>query len=79
MLPNAQEFDAFKGSKNAARDFVSVENRAKYDAQVRTSHAVFVDGLLGLYNVDNVNGLLGCHLRDPTSANSRSSITRTTR
>ena len=76
MLPNAQEFDAFKGSKNAARDFVSVENRAKYDTQVRSSHTVFVDRLLGLYNADNVNGLLGCHLRD---ANSRSSITRTTR
>ena len=63
-LPNAQEFDGFKGFKNAARDFVSPENRAKYDGQVKTSQAVFIDGLLGLDNAQNVNGLLGCHLRD---------------
>jgi PA14 domain len=63
-LPNAQEFDAFKGIKNAARTSVSAENRAKYNNQVKTSHAVFIDGLLGLYNPENINGLLGCHLRD---------------
>jgi PA14 domain len=63
-LPNAQEFDAFKGVKNAARDSVSPENRAKYDAQVKTSQSVFVDGLLGLSNAENANGVLGCHLRD---------------
>jgi hypothetical protein len=63
-LSNAQEFDTFKGVKNAARDFVSPENRAKYDAQVKTSQAVFVDGLLGLSNAENANGVLGCHLRD---------------
>ena len=63
-LPNAQEFDGFKGVKNAARDAVSPENRAKYDAQVKTSQAIFVDGLLGIYNAQNANGLLGCHLRD---------------
>ena len=63
-LPNAQEFDAFKGVKNAARNFVSPQNRAKYDAQVKTSQAVFIDGLLGIYNRENINGLLGCHLRD---------------
>ena len=63
-LPNAQEFDGFKGVKNAARDIVSPENRAKYDAQVKTSQAVSVDGLLGIYNAQNANGLLGCHLRD---------------
>ncbi len=63
-LPNAQEFGGFKDFKNAARALVSPENRFKYDTQVKTSQAVFVDGLLGTYNAQNANGLLGCHLRD---------------
>ncbi len=63
-LPNAQEFENFKSVKNAARDVASPQNRAKYDAQVKTSQAIFVDGLLGTYNAQNANGLLGCHLRD---------------
>ncbi|PNY79668.1 NPCBM/NEW2 domain-containing protein [Deinococcus koreensis] len=63
-LPNAQEFSSFAGQRDAARTLVSPENRARYDAQVKTSHAVFVDGLLGLYNASGVNGLLGCHLRN---------------
>lgn len=63
-LPNAQEFDAFKDFKNAARDFVTPQNRAEYKTQVKTSQAVFVDGLLGLHKADNAGRLLGCHLRD---------------
>ncbi len=45
----AQEFDDFRAYKRAARDYVSPQNRAKYDNQVKIAHAVFVDGLLNLW------------------------------
>jgi hypothetical protein len=46
----AQNFDDFRLSKRAARDYVSPENRLKYDKHVRAAHAVFVDGTLNLWN-----------------------------
>jgi hypothetical protein len=47
-LTKAQDFDAFREYKKAAREYVSAENRAKYDNQVKIAHAVYVDGLLNL-------------------------------
>jgi hypothetical protein len=47
-LTKAQDFDAFREYKKAAREYVSLENRAKYDNQVKIAHAVYVDGLLNL-------------------------------
>jgi hypothetical protein len=47
-LTKAQPFDEFREYKNAARAYVSAENRAKYDNQVKIAHAVYVDGLLDL-------------------------------
>jgi NPCBM/NEW2 domain len=65
-LPKSQEFDAFKNSKNAARSLISAENQAKYDNQVKTSQAVFIDALLKLLgsgDSDSNEPLIGCHLR----------------
>ncbi len=45
---NAQDFKDFQAFKQAARDYVSVENRVKYDQQVKIAHAIFADGLLNL-------------------------------
>jgi hypothetical protein len=44
----AQPFDEFREYKKTARVYVSAENRAKYDNQVKIAHAVYVDGLLDL-------------------------------
>jgi hypothetical protein len=60
-MPKAQEFDAFRDAKNAARTLISPENYAKYDNQVKVSEAVFVDGIMNLI-VDQL--LIGCHLRN---------------
>ncbi len=60
-LPKAQEFDAFRDAKNAARDLVSPGNYAKYDNQVKISQAVFVDGIMNLFS-DQL--IIGCHLRN---------------
>jgi hypothetical protein len=47
-VTNAKGFDAYKIQKQNARDFVSPENRVKYDRQVGVAHAVFADGVLNL-------------------------------
>ncbi len=47
-LTSAQGFDDFREYKRRARAYVSAENRAKYDRQVKIAHAVFADGLLNL-------------------------------
>lgn len=46
----AQDFDNFNAYKRVARDYVSEENRFKYDKHMRTARAVFVDGTLNLWN-----------------------------
>jgi hypothetical protein len=46
---SAQGFQDFHAYKESARDYVSLENRTKYDQQVSVAHAVFVDGLLNLW------------------------------
>lgn len=45
----AQGFRDFRAYKESAREYVSPENRSKYDAQVKIAHAVFADGLLNLW------------------------------
>ncbi|MCX7858825.1 MAG: hypothetical protein N2385_01940 [Chloroflexus sp.] len=45
----AREFDDFRANMQGSRELVSVENRAKYDAQFKVAHAVYVDGLLNLW------------------------------
>jgi hypothetical protein len=45
----AQGFRDFRAYKDSAREFVSLENRSKYDNQVKVAHAVFADGLLNLW------------------------------
>ena len=45
----AQGFDDFHAYKDSAREYVSLENRRKYDNQVKMAHAVFADGLLNLW------------------------------
>jgi hypothetical protein len=42
----SSEFDAFKATKQSAREMVSEENRAKYDQQIGVASSVYVDGLL---------------------------------
>jgi hypothetical protein len=44
-----QDFDNWHAYKQQARNYVSPENRVKYDAQVTEANAVFADGLLNLY------------------------------
>jgi hypothetical protein len=44
----ATDFDEWREFQQSARELISPENREKYDAQVGTAHAVFVDGLLNL-------------------------------
>jgi hypothetical protein len=44
----ASGFSDFRAYQQAARAYVSPENRVKYDRQVKIAHAVFVDGLLNL-------------------------------
>ncbi len=48
-LTSAQGFEDFRQYKRSAKEYVSVENRSKYDNQVKIAHAVFVDGLLNLW------------------------------
>lgn len=45
----AQGFANFRAYKESAREYVSLENRSKYDNQVKIAHAVFADGLLNLW------------------------------
>jgi hypothetical protein len=45
----AQGFSDFHAYKKSAREYVSLENRTKYDKQVSVAHAVFADGLLNLW------------------------------
>jgi hypothetical protein len=45
----AQGFSDFHAYKESAREYVSLENRTKYDQQVSVAHAVFADGLLNLW------------------------------
>lgn len=45
---SARGFSDFRAYQQAAREFVSPENRVKYDKQVKIAHAVFADGLLNL-------------------------------
>jgi hypothetical protein len=45
---SASEFKDFRAYQQAARAYVSPENRVKYDKQVKVAHAVFADGLLNL-------------------------------
>jgi hypothetical protein len=45
---SASGFSDFRAYQQAARAFVSPENRTKYDKQVKVAHAVFADGLLNL-------------------------------
>ncbi len=56
-----QSFDDFRDYKKSAGDYVSPENHAKYDNQVKIAHAVFIDGLMNLFAEPF---FLGCHLRD---------------
>jgi hypothetical protein len=62
-LTNAQGFDDFRTYKQAARSYVSPENRAKYDQQFKIAHAVYVDGLLNLWNSPR---FFGFYLRNET-------------
>ena len=45
-----QSFTDFRAYKQSAREYVSLENRSKYDSQVKIAHAVYADGLLNLWN-----------------------------
>jgi hypothetical protein len=45
----AQGFADFHAFKKSARAYVSLENRSKYDNQVKIAHAIFADGLLNLW------------------------------
>jgi hypothetical protein len=45
---SALGFSDFRAYQQAARAYVSSENRIKYDSQVKIAHAVFADGLLNL-------------------------------
>jgi hypothetical protein len=53
---NAKDFEWARDQFRAARDFVSPENRAKYDRQVKLANAVFLDGLLNLYETPRFFG-----------------------
>jgi hypothetical protein len=45
----AQGFSDFRAYQQTAREYVSPENRSKYDNQVKIAFAVFADGLLNLW------------------------------
>jgi hypothetical protein len=45
----AQGFSDFRAYKESAREYVSPENRSKYDNKVKIAYAVFADGLLNLW------------------------------
>ncbi len=45
---SALGFSDFRAYQQAARAYVSSENRIKYDSQVKIAHAIFADGLLNL-------------------------------
>ncbi len=49
-VTSAADFDAYRAEKNAAADVLSQENRAVYDKRMTIGSAVFVDGLLNIYN-----------------------------
>jgi hypothetical protein len=56
-LTSAADFDTYRPLKNAARELLSAENRARYDKQMSVGNAVFVDGLLNIYNSPRFFGL----------------------
>ncbi len=46
---NAKDFSDFRAQKQTTREYVSLENRTKYDQQVKIAHAVFADWLLNFW------------------------------
>ena len=53
---SAEEFESFRDYFAGSRELLRFENRAKYDAQFRIAHAVYVDGLLNLWKSPSLFG-----------------------
>jgi hypothetical protein len=53
---DAKDFMWARGEFKAAREYIAPENRAKYDRQVTLANAVFLDGLLNVYETPRFLG-----------------------